>query len=462
MSGKTKTLIITLGVLILLGGGYYGSTVWKKKKAEASSSSFESAPRLGNLERSEIVRIEIPDLVLEKNEEIWELVSLHGTSPPAGIELDQNHINRMLWFLSSVWAERIVDDDPADLSAYGLDESPVWAIVSDSAGTSVVYLLGDMLPSRTSYYFTEEGDPKVYSVSLHTAENVAFTLDSIRDKSLFPAFEFHAMSRLRLENAQTIIDLVIRPESAPPYLDVPFSTHIMTSPYRLTRSVDNQALYELLVPLNNLRIDEFIDDHPQSLSPYGLDRPVRFFLEIGDTSVDLLIGNRIDQAHYAKLAAEPGVFTVSGLDTIVNLNPFELVNKFAHIINIDLVDEFTISGGDMPISAVFQGTGDDAVFFLNGKEAETSSFKTFYQRVIGLRIDADITDMAAGPQGAGTGNITIEFRLNTPSRAQSSITLLPFNRDFYALRQEGTMEFLISRNQIRRIFETANAVVFEP
>jgi len=126
------------------------------------------------------------------------------------------------------------------------------------------------------------------------------------------------------------------------------------------------------------------------------------------------------------------------------------------------VENLTVSGGEKTLSADFEGKDDDMVFFLNGKKAETKSFKDWYQAVVALMSDAEIPE--GRPAAAGTpgdGEITIEYRLDTPPGERVSITLVPYNRDFYALRQEGTMEFLISRSQVRRIFETADAVVYE-
>ena len=459
MSKKIKTLIIALGVLVLLGGAYYGSTVWKKKKADAALSPSTS-PKLGNLDSANLVKIDINGLLLEKKGEAWELSSVGGKKPAGGIVLDDSQIQRLTWSFASIWAERIVDDKPADLSIYGLDKPSSHVTVADSGGKTVSYILGNMNPSKDGYYLMEEGDPKVYSVASYSGDSMNSTLDKLRKKTLFPAFEFNDLTGLRIENAGTKIDIKTKPASVPPYLASSFSTHIMTSPYKLTRGVDRQALYDLLTPLKDITIDEFVDDNPSSLVPYGLDKPARFFFETSKASVDLLVGNQIGGARYAKLAGSPGVFTVNGLDKMINVKPYTLVDKFVLLVQIDSTDKLTISGGEKPLSAEFQGKGDDAVFTLNGKKAEAKSFKGFYQAVVGLMTDAEYLPATAAAANAKDGNINIEYRLNTPPGEKVSITLVPYNRDFYALRQEGTMEFLISRNQVQSIYEKADQVSY--
>jgi hypothetical protein len=461
MSKKTNTLIIALGVLVLLGVVYYWSIAWNRKKADSAYSSYEPSPTLGNLQGSELVKIELNSLTLEKINGTWKLVSLEGGTPPGGIELDQSRILYMSYSLASIWVEQVIDETPSDVSQYGLDEPSYRTRVTDSAGQKAEYLLGDMTPSRTFYYVMEAGDPKVYSISPYSAEYMQFTLDSIRLRSIFPTFEASELTQLRVESSHfKRIEISLKPKT--PTLDFTglFSTHFITSPYTHTRGVDSEAFDKWLMPFNDLYIADFVDDSPSSLKPYGLDDPVRIYLLTEEESLDLLIGgNEPGGKRYAKLADSPIVFTLDGMESAVNVKPFTLINKFALLMYIDSVAHLSLSGGEKNLSADFRGTGDEAVYYLNGRKTETSSFKTFYQAVIGLLVDAEYPGPVS--QSDGSGELTIEYLLNNPPGERLAITLVPYNRDFYALKQDGATEFLISRNQVRRIYETADAVIYD-
>ena len=473
MSMKTKKLIAALGILALLIGSYAGATAWKKKKAEERYAAAVPSPRLGNLEAPDLVKIDVNGLALEKKGELWELVSVPGNSSSgnsaagdklhAAIALDQGQIESLTWSLAKVWAERIVDEKPEDLSVYGLDKPSSITTITDSAGKVVTYLLGNKTPSGTNYYGMEEGDPKLYTIPTYTAEQINFNLDAIRNKNLLPAFDFQKLSRVQIQSSQSRIDISAKPETVPPYLSFSYNGFVMTSPYKIMRKVYNQALYDLLLPLNNLTIHEFVEASPSSLAPYGLDKPVKLFFEADNTSIDLLIGSRVGHARYAMISGSAGrimgVFTVTGLDAIVNVKPFSLLDKFALILSIDSVEQMIISGEGKTLKADFQGQGDEAVYFLDGKKAETNSFKDLYQKVAGLFADAEIPGSNTAAS-VGSEDIKIEYLLNTPPGARVSITLVPYDRNFYALKQEGAMELLVSRNQVRSIFETADAVVF--
>jgi hypothetical protein len=310
------------------------------------------------------------------------------------------------------------------------------------------------------YYVMQKGDPAVYAVSEYHGGLMHFTLDSIRQRLVFPPFfDITDLTQMRLETPGTRIEIIEMPESVPPHLSFTFTDYLLTSPYAVPRGVLAEPLGDLLIPFSGLMIEDFIDDNPLSLRPYGLDQATRVFLQIGARSLDLLIGNEVDGMHYAKLTDGGGVFTLSGMESVVNARPFPLIVKFPILINIDTVDRLTVSGGERPLTATIEGTGRDAVFFLNGRKAEERSFRIFYQAVIGLIVDAEYSGSAVPPQNSG--EIAIELLLNSPAEERVHITLIPYNRDFYILRQDGVTEFLISRNQVRRIFETADAVVFE-
>ena len=476
MSKRNITLVVALVVLALLGGGYYGATAMAKKKAESAYTppAEYTSLELGNLESSELVKIEVPGIALEKKDEVWELSFFDGTIPP-GIELDQRQILILTYSLASLRVERIIDEDPDGLSAYGLDNPQNRTMVTDSAGRSASYLLGDMTPSRTSFYIMEDGDPKVYSVSAYQAEFLRFTLDGIRQRTLFPNFEFTDLGLLQLDDGESWLEIVPKPESVPVYLASGFTSYVMTSPYQLPRGVDSEALQNFLKPLGDLTVEDFIEDFvedfvndPSSLSPYGLDKPLRIFLEAADNTLNLAVGNQIDGKRYAKLADSPSVFTLNGLEGFFNLKPISLIDKFALIINIATVDHLTITAGERNLIADLFNPESDPAFFLNSKKANEKSFRSFYEKVISLRIEAELPktessqpDRYSGPSSESDRDITIEYRLNTPPGARVSFTLIPYNRDFYALLQEGTTEFLISRNQVRSIFDAADAMVYE-
>ncbi|MCL2130371.1 MAG: DUF4340 domain-containing protein, partial [Treponema sp.] len=353
MSKKSKTLLITLGILVFLGGGYFGSTIWTKNKVGSPAREYPSPIQLGNPDYSEPVKIEGDGIIIEKIGEIWELTSLEGKTPSADIRINQNNIQYITYALGMVMADDIASEEPEDISEYGFDNPLAVTIVTDSSGWRTEYILGNKSPSGSAYYLMQEGDPKVYMISAYIGSYFHVSLDSIRERSLIPAFEFQFLdlTLLRIELDGTIIEAIPKESFPNPLFIAPYSTHVITSPGKAPRGSNTEALDKFLSCFQNLRIAEFIDDNPSSLSPYGLDKPARVLLETTKGNVDLLIGSAVNGMHYAKLKDSPLIFTLNGMESVVDVKYFSLIDKLINIINIDLVENLNISGGDKAITA---------------------------------------------------------------------------------------------------------------
>ena len=460
MTNRFRTIFILMTVLVLITCVYIVTIIWLKKDVPAPEPvPVTPAIRLGNLDISKLAKIDAPSVTLEKLSGEWEVVSLAGAAPAYSVDLNPQFTNSLAWLLATVWADSIVDEDPQDISIYGFDNPSARITVTDVDGKQAVYIRGDLTPSRLTYYVMEEGDPKVYTVSVQLAGYFDFSLDDIRQRLLLGEIDLQTLNSFRLESQDANIEIVLKPAVVPAHLATGFSQFIISSPYILSRGVDNEALHKnVLEHIKNLQIAHFIDDNPVSLIPYGLDQPTRIYINSKQQSLDLLAGNRLNNGlRYAKLPSAPGVFAVAGLDTIVNIKPFALVDKIALLVSINTVDRITIGGGPQPITAEVLGQDNDAIFYFNGRQAEDTSFRKWYQSVIGLLFDADIP--GASIQVGGTP-IVIEYELNIYSGASASISLIPYDRDFYAVLQSGTTEFLISRNQVNLIWETANSIIY--
>ncbi|MDR0475480.1 MAG: DUF4340 domain-containing protein [Treponema sp.] len=474
MNAKTKKLTIALAVLILLASAYFGAQAWQKKKAAAGqdASSYEEAARLTNFDTADIKKIEIisTGLVLVKNEDAWEL----ATAGKRGVAIEQYAVSGRLWSIANIIAERIVEEEPHDIFQYGFDDSQEGVIITGSNGLEAEVFFGSMTADRNSFYAMLKGDPRVYTVSSYSAQNILFSLDDIRRKELLPDFEPYSLTRLIIEKSGVKIEIEANDDEN--NLVSAFSLFVMNSPYRLPRGTDTDKFGAFLKNLANIRIEAFIDDEPESLSAYGLDRAGRFYVESPDHKLDLRFGyGNNDGRLYVKFADASGVFIVSGLEELVNTKPFAIVDKFIQIYNITSVKDFTVSGEGKKLYAEIRHTASSAAddepgFFVNGRKARDDEFRTYYQSVISLMAEAEYPGLQ-GRTAADSANpdsaITITINFIEPAGAVYSVKFIPYNRDFYSVVQQGISgidgieEFLISRSQLRNIFVFADNIVYE-
>jgi hypothetical protein len=450
MTKKHITLIGLLLVIILLAGVYIAAGLREKNRAKEGPAEQAALP---GLDYGTVVSLEAPltGLRLEKKGELWELV------PPQAVGLDQAEIGYQIMSLAGMRAERLVEDDPADLSVYGLDKPQARIIMTDAGGKRLELIGGNMTPSRTGYYVMAAGDRKVYSVSQYAAAPPFPDLNKIRDKALFGSFETTDFKRLALESGDSRFE--IRPRTSTDQGETLFNSfgaYIIRGPYRGPHVADGEKIPGLIEAFKGLKVRNFIDPDPVSPAAYGLDKPLRLSFEAGDETLNLLLGNEEAGETYARRAGSPEVFTLAGLETLRRIRAFELTDKFALLINIESVETLKVAGEGKVLSAETRGSGDEALYFFNGKQAEEKSFKNWYQKVIGLLVDAELPAGEAPPRGEG---ISIDYTLRT-SPFKAGIRLIPYNRDFYALDQAGAVEFLVSRSQVREIFEAAEAMVY--
>jgi hypothetical protein len=453
MTKNKKTFIIGAIVIVLLTGGYYGAKAYKKANFEKRLEAVRPQEiKLSSLQSDTVVKIEVPTagIYLEKKDDRWESV------PASNFPLDQDEIKGITWSLSNMRADRIIDEDPKDLAMYGLDTPKSHTIVTTSDGGRAEFFAGNMAPSRAGYYAMVKDDPKVYMTPLYPGERLYLTAGSIRDKKL-PVFESIAeVRRFILELGKSRIEIQAKEEN--PALIPTHTSHIITVPYKVPRGADPERFSLLLSFFQDLRIRDFEDDNPASLAPYGLDKPARIFIQSETAVLDLLVGNTRGSAQYAKLAGAPEVFTISAIEpAALRAEAFDLVDKFALIINIDIVDSFTVKGNDMTLAGAIKRQNDEETYFFNGRQVAEKDFKNFYESCIGLVADAEHPDR---PAKAAPGEISIEYTLNTPPGGKAAVQFAPYNRDFYAVLRDGTAEFLISRRQVRGIYEAAEKMEF--
>ena len=369
-------------------------------------------------------------------------------------------------------AERILEENPKDLAPYGLDKPKSRVVMTLTDGSTLELLGGDMAPTKNAYYAMKKGDNKIYTVSPYPGERLYLKWGDLRDKKL-PSFDPKEVMHIRVVSGNTKIE-VEKKEDDDVFVSS-FSTHVLTSPYKLKRAVDPETFQVLLHAVRELKIRSFVEDQPASLAPYGLDKPAfDVYVQAGNMSLHILLGKANERLNevYAKLDSEPAVFTIDDIRKDISMKPFSLIDKFPLIIGIDKVDSMVVKGPGKVFTSEIkrekkkvtekdkdgkETTKEETkeTFFFNGKEVEEKSFKEFYQACIGLLADSE---RPAGPLKASNPEVSIEYRLNSPAGKKAVIQFVPEGRDFYAALQEGVAEFLVSKVQVDKIFETADKV----
>lgn len=401
----------------------------------------------------------------EKNKESypWKL------DYPYYIKLNKYRVNDIIYNLAKLKADRIIAENPDDLTAYGLDKPQgiVTATFTENVINNSNYLqlsIGQRSGSGIGYYTRIKGDTKVYLIKSYIINEFFQPINHFRDKNL-AVIDVKNINYLKIIN-EDMLEIQAISENQDLLTAGIFSNYMMTEPYQYTQMVNETILNEKLETIPaQIIANEMIEDRKPDLQKYGLN-PAKKQLIIGDKNnnrIHILLGHELDDTYYyAKLKNQDEIFTVEkDLYLITNSKPFELLDKLALLVNIKDVNRIKIERSvkekyDIEIKRTqrLNVSTDkdeqnelDEKYYINSTEVVEKPFKEFYQVLIGLMYDAENPK----PDKKAT-DIKITYYLNNADTPEVNISFTAFNRDFYAFYREGVSEFLINRRQVEKIF----------
>ena len=391
---------------------------------------------------------------MRRTESGWEVAGASSAIP-----IKESRIKDILYSFGSLYAERVIEEDAADLAQYGLDPPAVVAVATLDDDSTIEVYLGDRTPAGNTWYLGLPGKRIVYSVWTNHGNHYYYTAADLRGDEL-PTINSEALSYLRLRGPDVpTIEIV---ETNP--VDVRFANLLtrlaVVQPYAIPRAIDSEKFAEAQSLVVQPRIDRIVSDDPAAAAEYGL-APPRMELLARDAEgavFELLIGERTDDEVFFQVPGRATVYaTKRSRAKILDLRPFELVDKFVLILNIELVDGIEIEhpGGRNRLTIERTGSGDDLVetFAIDGAAIEDKPFRQLYQLVIGLLADAELpaTDQVAMLEAAPEVRIT--YLMNSPPDSRMSAALVPYDRQFFAAIRDDTAEFMVSRAQVTRLLD---------
>jgi hypothetical protein len=459
--GGRRRLIILAAIVVGLAALVVVLIVVQRRPPQVPE--MDPTPPKPQISRVDIDRIDAVSLTGPGREQPFRMRRVESGWEIAGagseIPIKESRIKDILYSFGSLYAERVIEEDAADLAQYGLDPPAVVAVATLDDQSTVEVYLGDRTPAGNTWYLGVPGKRTVYSVWVNHGTHYYYTVDDLRGDEL-PTINAEAISYLRLRGPEVpTIEIV---ETNP--VDVRFANLLtrlaVVQPYAIPRAIDSEKFTEAQSLVVKPRIDRIVSDDPSAAADYGLVPP-RFELLAHDAQgavFELLIGNQTADEVFFQV---PGRATVYAMDRsragILELRPFELVDKFVLILNIELVDAIEIEhpGGSNRLTIERTGSGDDLVeaFAVDGAAIEDKPFRELYQLIIGLLADAELPAADQAAMLAADPEVRITYLMNSPPDSQMSAALVPYDRQFFAAIRDRTAEFMVSRAQVARLLD---------
>jgi hypothetical protein len=125
-----------------------------------------------------IVKGDSAPTVVSKVSDKWALTG------PKPLPADQEAVNSMITALSSLNADRVVEEKPDNLAAWGLTKPKEQVTITKKDGKTVTLDIGDDSPVGSGVFAKLEGDPRVFVVPSYSKTNFDKTAQDLRDKRL--------------------------------------------------------------------------------------------------------------------------------------------------------------------------------------------------------------------------------------------------------------------------------------
>lgn len=436
-----RNAIILVVIVGLLAGAYVFA---KNIKSQDDTTTGNDIIRIFDLDTTKMVELTLEnnegtfvfvrETVKEKDSEgkeverkVWKIKS------PDDLKINESNVNSIAINFATLIADKVVEENAADMSKYGLDKPVVLTVKMDD-GTVKTLEIGNETPTKGGYYAKEKGNSKVYVIGSYTGQKLKATKNDIRDKALF-GITSEDIIRLTMTRGETMVF------SAKKTGDYDWT---MLEP--IQGNVNSSAIVPMLDAISQANVQEFIEENPLDLGKYGLLKPAYSFeFETSTGKNKLLFGYEKEKGSsiYAKLEDVNEVFTVSlGAFNFIDKPLKEIIEVFAYIVNINDVNKITVEMDGYTVNCELQTDKEDSdkdKFFVNGKDVsglkddkDSQYFRKYYQALIGVTL----SDVEIGAEPSGTPEITFTYYLKKDPGVMK-VEFVPKNERYYYVLRNG-------------------------
>jgi hypothetical protein len=191
---KPKGLLIAVVLLAVLGGA-----IWYSNKQQAASAAKTPATTENKI--LSIPEDQIQDIRIQHaNGDTVELSRASGKwrlAQPKDLAADPDASSSLVSAVTSVTADKTIEEKAADLSGYGLNHPALDVIIGRKDGKTNELQIGDDTPNNNGSYAKLANDPHVYTVLSFVKTGLDKNLNDLRDKRLL-TFDSDKLTRVEL------------------------------------------------------------------------------------------------------------------------------------------------------------------------------------------------------------------------------------------------------------------------
>ena len=190
---KPKGLLVAVVLLAALGGAVWYSN---KRQAQKEKAPADASPKIVSIPENRFREIRLSKagaepVILSNDSGKWALTA------PQPFPADPEASTALVSALSSLSADKTIEDNTTDLAGYGLASPTLKVQVVQKDGKQVELAIGDDTPTNSGAYAKVSGDPHVYTVASYLKTSLDKTVNDLRDKRLL-IFNSAKLTRVKL------------------------------------------------------------------------------------------------------------------------------------------------------------------------------------------------------------------------------------------------------------------------
>ena len=435
-------------VLVLVGLVLYTVLIEvptaKKEDAEKERSNKILLFEMPEVEAIDLIQPNQTIHIKRRGTAAWEITE------PLQAEADTGRVNQLLAELQDAKFTRVVEEEPADLAAYGLDQPSFKVILHRQKNETFTLLVGDTHAIGHTTFFKVADQKRVLLASLRKSQ-INPSLDTLRDKTLlnYKTEEVTGMTINYLGEEQTFSKKDGQWDLAGP----------------VAAKGNLHQIENLLNAVRAQRIRNFVEETPDDLSIYGLDTPtIVFTVNAGkeNQSSTLHLGfAKGANAYYSQREKTSNVFTVgTALFKTLSKDPLSFMDKTLMEIEDNEVAKISIRHGVQTVQAIRRDEKGTAKWVLEGADSTSADTAAINSLLFDLK-DARVSEFVQ------KGNLKIfgldvpqkELRITKNKGSEESIFLGRTHSSdgrFFASRSRDQMVFLLDADTVNKLFRTAN------
>ena len=395
-------------------------------------------------------------------------------------EYNTSKFRSMMFTLTSLTAVAFVEENPEDLSIYGLDTPQYQMELTFEDGRVINLYVGDNTPVDYYYYAMTDAEDVVYTIGNYLTSLITRGELDYRDIKTFPQYTeddiYTNINWVRTTSKDGTVVEVVLDEDYSIEGNKASSTYMLLSPV-ISSCSDELVQEKVLDVAATLAYGDILCDiSAEQFEEYGLNEPRRFEMtDVGGNSIDLVLGSKAVNGYtYAVMGEQYDAFMNGEVDEVtiltyasdafacIDVDYTTLLNRAIWIQDIHTIESIVYEmSGDTYTMALSEyddvtNSGVDVVRTvgnINGKDITETNTKRLFSRTLNMRQVGEL------PADTELGEAEYKITLNLREGGSRLLELIPLNERQYACRVDGKAEFYIYKSNIQTLITAIERVM---